>query len=630
MSAAADIVAAPPASMTQTRVTSRLGLAVVLLLWVITWAISHSYRGIFHDASLYTLQALARLTPSSLGQDVFLRFGSQDRYTLFSPMFAGASHLLGTELAAACLTLFLQVALFVGAWFLARTAMPVSLALLGVSVLIAIPGDYGADRIFTCVEQFLTPRMGAEALVLGALAAAMNERRWVAMGLVIAGLLIHPIMAAAGVASLACLYVAIPHPRLGTALLAASIALLVLAAFAMPAGIWGRFDDTWLMLVKDRSPYLFLSHWQLDDWSRAAVTSATLTMGLITLPIRRGRLLCQVVLMTTIGGMALTLFACDLLHLVLFTQLQPWRWQWLGTVTAAILLPEIVRTRWQTGIAGRTMATLLLAAWMFALDEFALVAALVTVGSLAFLRGRTQRELRLIFWGACGMLAIAVVWRVASNLEFTDAHFLDTHIPLWLRRAMSFAHDGSAPMAVIVLGWWLARAARKPFALILLAALAAAGCVALFSQTWALWTVREFPPQLVAQFSPWRERIPPAANVFWAESPLATWLLLNRPSYLSAVQTSGMVFSRDAAIELKRRADVLAPIVPPQSFLSWNGAGPGLELSLQQLQGICHLAVFQFLVTSADLGFAPVSVLSRKSWPVSKGLRLYSCAPRPD
>src|SRR5258708_2013924 len=199
MSAAADIVASPSSASTiQARLTSRLGVAVVMLLCVITWALSHGYRGIFHDASLYTLQAMAHFDPSSLGQDVFLRFGSQDRYTLFSSLFAGTSQLLGTEPAAACLTLLLQVALFVGAWFLARAVAPASLALLGVSVLIAIPGDYGADRVFTCVEQFLTPRMGAEALVLGALAAAMNARGWLAMTLVIAALLIHPIMAAAG------------------------------------------------------------------------------------------------------------------------------------------------------------------------------------------------------------------------------------------------------------------------------------------------------------------------------------------------------------------------------------------------------------------------------------------------
>jgi hypothetical protein len=64
---------------------SALEITVLLLHCVIAWALSHGYRGLFHDAGLYTLQALARLTATSLGHDLFLRFGSQDRYTIFSP-----------------------------------------------------------------------------------------------------------------------------------------------------------------------------------------------------------------------------------------------------------------------------------------------------------------------------------------------------------------------------------------------------------------------------------------------------------------------------------------------------------------------------------------------------------------
>jgi len=223
------------------------------------------------------------------------------------------------------------------------------------------------------------------------------------------------------------------------------------------------------------------------------------------------------------------------------------------------------------------------------------------------------------------MLAIALLWRVASNLEFTDAHYFDTKIPLWLRRAMSFAHDGSAPMAVIALAWWLANATRRSFGLILLAALATAGCLALLPQTWSQWAKREYPPQPFTQFAPWRERIPPGAEVFWPESPVATWLLLNRPNYLSVLQTSGIVFSRNTAMELQRRAIALTSIVPAATFLSWNGAGSNLELSLQQLQAACRLAAFEFLVTSADLGVAPVGIVPMGSSPGSRGLRLYRC-----
>src|SRR6267154_3673856 len=199
-----------PSSPFNPPATSRLCLGVVGLIGIATWARSHSYRGIFHDAGLYTLQALARLHPDSLTEDVFLRFGSQDGFTIFSPIYAAASRLLGVEWAGATLTLLLQWALLAAAWILARAVMPSSMTIFGVAVLIAMPGDYGPDRIFTCIEPFLTPRMAAEALVLGSLAAALGQRKALAVSLGIAAVLIHPIMAMAGAGALVFLYLGKP------------------------------------------------------------------------------------------------------------------------------------------------------------------------------------------------------------------------------------------------------------------------------------------------------------------------------------------------------------------------------------------------------------------------------------
>jgi hypothetical protein len=605
-----------------------LGMAVVLLLSTVTWMLSHGYRGIFHDASLYTLQALAHSSPESLSQDVFLRFGSQDRYSFFSPLYASVSHLLGTESAAALLTFLFQALLVVCAWLLARTVMSAPLSLLGVSVLIAIPGDYGADRVFTCIEPFLTPRMAAEALILGSLVAALNSRTALALALAAVAALIHPIMASAGIAALLYLYFVMPHSRVALARVAAALLFILIIAYALPAGIGGRFDNDWLALVKDRSPYLFLANWTLDDWSRVAVTLATLTVGALTLPGGRMRSLCQTALVTTVTGLGLTLIACDLLHLVLLTQLQPWRWQWLGTITGALLLPQILSLRWQSGTAARATVLLLLAAWIFGLDEFALVASAAAALSAAFAPRLASREARLVLWGAAGMLAIAIVWRIATNLAFTEVHYFEPSMPLWLRRAMSFWHDGTAPMALIALAWWLSRSAKGRPGLIVLATLATIACVVLLPPTWARWTTREFPPPLVAQFAPWRGIIPPGAEVLWPESPLSTWLLLDRPSYLSTTQTSGLVFSRGAALEMQRRAQVLSPILPPALFLGWNTSGSGLRLSSQQLLGLCQLAAFDFLVTSADLNVPVAAFIPSKSGPASKGIRLYSCAKR--
>jgi hypothetical protein len=539
---------------------SRWGALTLCLLCFATWALVHEYQGIFHDAVLYTLQALARLDPGALSQDVFLRFGSQDRFTIFSPLYAGTIHLVGAERAAAALTLAFQLALFAGAWALARSVMPRALALLGVLILIAVPGYYGPDRVFSCVEAFMTPRMAAEALVLGGIAGALCERRLLAALLIGAAALLHPIMAAAGIAALLAMYVALPYPRRALKLAIAIAAALAVAAFAMPAGsAWGRFDEAWWTLIRDRSPYLFLSHWTLDDWARVAVTLATLWIGGIILPDAKARVLCRAAALTTVGGIALTGFACDLLHWVLLTQLQPWRWQWLGTAAAAVTLPAIIRAGWQSADLGRTTTLLLLAAWIFAWNSYALASAAAAVGSLAFMRRCTAREARLLFFGACGMLALAIAWRVASNLEFTDAHYLDLNIPLRIRQAMSFARDGSAPAALLALAWWLALEARGRAAsmtLMLLAAAAASGCLWLAPQAWASWTAREYPPPRVQEFAPFRDLVPRGAEVFWAESPLGTWLILDRPSYLSVAQTSGMVFSRLCS---RRKHECVAP-----------------------------------------------------------------------
>jgi hypothetical protein len=598
-------------------------MAVVLLLCVTAWMLSHGYLGLFHDAGLYTLQALARLNPPSLNRDIFLQFGSQDRFTVFSPLYAGAGRWLGIDTAAAALTFVFQMTLFAAAWTLARAVMPARMALYGLAVFIAIPGDYGADRIFTSVEQFLTPRMAAEALALAGLAAALSTRTWAGVALLTLAVLLHPLMAAAGMMALLCL-----KPRAMTVV--AGVGALIAATLIMPDTVWGRFDQAWLTLVMDRSPYLFVKNWQLDDWARVAVAAATLAAGLAA-SSGRARDLCLIALLTMLAGIALSFLACDELHLVLFAQLQTWRWQWLGTVTAALLLPLILSLHWRAGVGGRSTAVLLACAWIFSSNAFALVAALAALGCLAWTPRLKAGEARLVFWGACGMLAIAILWRLASNLQFTDAHYLNPGIALWLRRAMSFARDGSAMMALLILTWLLHRKSWR-FGLAALGLAAMVSTAALLPQNWAAWTRGEYPPSRIAQFAAWRERIPPGSNVFWPESPLDSWVLLDRPSYLSVLQTSGMVFSRNTAIELQRRALALTSFVPQQTFLGWGSGGTNLALSLTQLRGVCGLSVFDYLVTSADLGLesvgAAAAVMSpTSSSPASPPLHLYRCRP---
>ena len=584
------------------------------LLCIAAWMLSHPYQGIFHDATLYTLQALAELHPD-LRQDVFLRFGSQDRFTVFSPLYAAVIRNLGPDHAAALLTLTSQAAFIAAGGYLARTVIASQpAALLGVAMLIVIPGIYGPDRIFACIEPFLTPRMGAEACTAAAIAAAISGRKLWSSALMIAGLALHPVMAAAGVVLLFIHYVALPHPGIAGPMVKLGAIWLLVAAFALPAGEWGRLNPDWLALVAQRSPYLFLSHWTLEDWGRAGVVLTTLSVGSFgrESPLQR---LCLPAALTMVAGIALTGIGCDVLHVTLITQMQPWRWEWIATLVAAVSLPFIAITQWQRGAPGRCTVLLLLAAWIFGAGTFALISCLTALLSLSFARLR-PRQLRLVLWGSCAVIALALVWRIASNLEFTEMHDMEASLPLWLRRARSFAHDGFAPALLIGVAAWTLT--RRAVGASVCAALALAAIGAMWHSTWQIWSRRDFPPDMIARFAPWRTLIAPGDEVFWSESPLSTWVLLNRPSYISGLQTSGMIFSRQSALDLERRALAIQELVNPATFLSWSGAGAHLSLSPEALEGLCRLRVFAYLVTHADLGLQPVAVMGP--------LKLYACA----
>jgi hypothetical protein len=601
----------------------RRGFLLLGLLMLATWLLSHGYQGLFHDAGLYALQALARFHPS-LAADGFLKYGSQDRFTLFSPLFAAVMRLWGVEPAAAVLTLGSQCGVLLGAWVLARTVLPPTMALLGVGVLIAIPGVYGADRIFTCIEPFLTPRMLSEALVLGSIAAALRGRhQWAMLGLLIAASM-HPLMSMAGFGALYCLYLGESRPIVAAALVIVSLKALALLAYGMPVGPWGRFDQQWLALVETRSPYLFMKNWSLDDWSRVAVTLATLALGVLALPLELSRL-AKISGLTCAAGLLFTGVAADGLHLVLVTQLQPWRCQWLATVVAALLFPQILMTLWRAGSAGRSAALLLVAAWLFASNPYALAAAAAAVLAWVGTPRLKPNEARWIEYGSVALALLAGVWRLASNLQFTEAHYLAPTIPHWLRDTMSAVQDGSLPVALMFLTTWLA-GRRRAFAHHALAALSSAmllGVSLLLPHALRAWTARDFPPALAAQFTEWRAQIPPEATVLWPESPLGVWLLLDRQSFLSVLQTSGMVFSRDGAREFQRRADALGTAISPAAFLDF-GAGTGLTASRQQLLAACGTRAFDYLVAGADLGKEPVAADGPATG--SRTLKLYRCS----
>ncbi len=122
---------------------NRWGIIGLGLLVVACWMLIHPYRGITHDGTLYGLLALSHLHPGSLDQDMFVRYGVQNDFTVFTPLYAGVVRYLGLEHTAALLTLLTHVAFFGCAFLLARRFGSVRSALLGVGLLIVVPAYYG-------------------------------------------------------------------------------------------------------------------------------------------------------------------------------------------------------------------------------------------------------------------------------------------------------------------------------------------------------------------------------------------------------------------------------------------------------------------------------------------------------
>jgi hypothetical protein len=172
----------------------------MLCLMLAANALVQPYRGLFHDARLYAAQVTKRLSPGSFDQDLYLRYGSQDRFTVFTPLMAPIVSLAGLEASFYLVYLACKVLFF---WSLLRLVFALvpepAPALLALFYLAIAPLPFGGNEIFHLNEPFLTPRIPASALVLLAIERALAGRMGLAVLCLTGSMLLHPLMALGGV-----------------------------------------------------------------------------------------------------------------------------------------------------------------------------------------------------------------------------------------------------------------------------------------------------------------------------------------------------------------------------------------------------------------------------------------------
>lgn len=604
------------------------GLAVLSV-----WSLIGRYWGIQHDAIGYMLEAMARLHPVPLSQDIFLRYRSQDEFTLFPRLSAVVVAQLGIDRAGALLTLVTLSTWIALAWKVCRRLEGRGLAALGVGLLIVLPGWYSAGQVFRYAEPFMTARGPAEVLSLAAILAAWQSHRLAAAALCVAGLLIHPLISFPA----ALLAFALGAGLDSTKQLTAYGLLLAVAA---SAGSYLLVPDPvmtgdWLSVTRWRSGFLFLSDWSPGDREVACQTVLTLGLAASALPAGDARRVLRAALCVALAGLALAALSSYLLPLRLLLEGQPWRWLWPARFFATAVLPLLMLSLWRHGSAGRCVAVLASAAWL--LTDAGSMADLPPIGTGGLLLAiavvvwairdslsdaSAAKLLRLSLGvGAAVILVFASVVMTAASNRFSFGHD-----PVWVQRATDVLYTPGICAALVVGAWAASFACRPVWPVVSVAAVAATLLLAAAPETLNRWTEPTFDDAHYMEFSSWRAKIPLQSEVLWPDAPQAAWFLLHRRSYLSVSQAAGTVFSQEATDEIVRRAQRLSALVAPGTW--WQDPTTRQEeirdLTPNILRSICQDPALDFVVSKLDVG----GFVARAEWPGKADfVYLYDCRP---
>jgi hypothetical protein len=546
------------------------------------------------DARLYAVQALARAHPNLFG-DLYLQNSSQDSYTLFSDLYAPFITLIGLRNAALALTLSFKILFFSASWVLARRLLGSPCAFLAVGALILLPGNYGAFGVFQYAEDWLTARSAGEALVVTAIGCSLAGHRLAGLALVSAAMLVHPLIALPGLLWLVCLWLPLRLSALGGA---SGIALaLVIGSFASwkapSAHVFAVMDPSWLEVVRERSQFLLLQFWRGTDWSANARPFLSLSLSVLTIDRATPRKAGATAILVGATGLIIACIASLVGPVSVLLQGQAWRWVWITSLTSVLLLAPTLRALWRADGCGTLCTLLVICGWGFS----------ASVGSV--------------------FLALAFTLWLQRDL-------IDT----WMAKRLDGIATSVKSLSLVAIGAFelQIQSGRRTIVSLLASATLLAACLyslpsALNDET-SVGTVAE-----TLAYSDWRAAIAPNASVLVlpaANSAAFAWFTLNRPSYLTVDQSSGVVFSRKTALEVKRRSQVLLPLMDPDwKLLSKMTAATSVgkvdpmvrPLTRERLMSICRDPQLNFVVAAENVGFAPL----RHSRSQGRYWFLYDC-----
>jgi hypothetical protein len=613
---------------------SPLRLLALLVIYAALWLLLTPYGGLTHDAQAYAFQALAQLDPAVLGQDIFLKYQTQHRFSVFPQIYAALIPAYGLEAPAAALTLAGHVLWYGAAFLVARQLFGTRLGLLCLGLLITVPGPYGGQRVFHMAEPFLTPRLPAEALSLLAIWSGLRGAWIAAILLLVAAFMIHPLMAFPAILLMALLWIDQTWRMRAALPLAAAVAMAgAIVGSVLLGGETPAMSAAWVEVLRGRSGFLFLDAWTPEDWNHTSLSVVTLALASQALVISPGRSIARGAFWLGLTGLVLAAFASEIWSLEVLMQGQPWRWLWLCRFFAVVCLPATLYCAWQSGPAGRAAALLLASAWLVVVPVSAHWLASVIMGSLlatlalAVWSVRTKASAKtqvLLVRGAWAVLALVLVAAAITVSLSAKVVQADLDMPRLTADLVTILRPITPAILIVIVSWAGVQIARSAIATSLLFA----GGIALMTVALPAgvesWNRRAYAEDNHAQFADWRAIIPREAEVFWWDSLRETWFLLQRRSYLTLSQGGGLVFSREASAEFRRRAENVREFIDPGYWFNEPHAltARPYPLTAEILSHICRDTALGFVVSADKLKSGAIG----KEWPAAgKHLYLYDC-----
>lgn len=538
--------------------------ALVLSIWLLC----HPYRGIWHDAVIYLVLALNERMPQAYARDVWFAFGSQGSLSLFDEAYA---QLLRWAWPAAAAK---GVALAGGLiWIAGCLALAVRLlgwrggaAAVGLVTILNPPYDLGPSLLLLN-ESFATARPYAMGLTLAGMAAWIG-RRYVSAGLLSgAALLLHPLMAIGGMASLVVLSLG---DRKVLGLLSLAMAGLIMGA------AWGwsplaPMDPLWESLVRHTSRIVFPVDASSVALDRIVWPLAVLLLAGRVASLNHRRLYHAV---AVVAAWCLLVAVVVGLHApaVLLAQAQLWRVSWLATVVAALAAVDLIAAqqpgqRFITGlglglsyvaIGSGFGSAMVLAAYV--------VCCIPSATRLTFSLWQTHCSKR------ARVLIMAIL--LVSTAGLASLQF-DYEVTVPMVGPLP-EHQWEVPAvlayrllpALLFWGIWsLASRGRLVMTPIVLA-------LALMLWDQRTTAIRLMEAGYLRASDAWLQQLAIQRGdvVYWPGNSLGPWFVLGTAGYAQNVQAIGIVFSRAHAVTLYERMKRVRDLNDEDNLFDWMGS----------------------------------------------------------